>query len=191
MFMNERKAIFVPTCYAYRNREYLCRVLWREQAEAAGWKVHFYDEGETFTDKLSFNLTAKIKRMFRVAVEMEYNIIAKADTDTMVFAHRLHLLDLRAPYIGNFLPNNLLRYAQGGFYVVSRYAAKIITASPETETWAEDRFVGNALYKAGIALTIDRRLSYNSEWNERDYISWHGLGTKKGSDRGCPYVGSH
>jgi len=128
-----------------------------------------------------FSLRQKTQKMFAWAVAKGYDFVLKTDDDAVVFPQNiLSNPDMLArPYFGRMRgPSGHYREKHGrqnGFelygggersfcsglgYIVNRAAAKIIAEAPDNGDWAEDRFAGQALARAGILPANDPRFIF-------------------------------
>jgi hypothetical protein len=119
--------------------------------------------------------------MFGWAVSKGYDFVLKTDDDAVVFPDNISSnLDIFArPYFGRRRGpsghwrektgrrNGFEIYGAGEYsfcsglgYMVNRDAAQIIAEAPDNGDWAEDRFAGQALMRAGILPANDPRFIF-------------------------------
>ena len=200
-FLKLRIGVWVPTCWHYRYRADLCRRWWVPDCERLGWQVVFYDEGEDtrimYYKNQTFNLSAKMKRMFSFAWENDYDYVVKADTDTMLWPERFNFSRyVNHDYIGgyNLSPayDRKFPYAHGGCYILSRKAITAVLKSPSEyipgNLWAEDEWIGKTMIENKISIHAESRMVWNQEWNSEKFVSWHDFGNYTGSKKGCPVI---
>lgn len=163
--------IAVVTCRRLRERADVLRRTWVPKVQCAD--VRFFvgsGEGELRSDEVAVEapddyqgLRVKTQRVFAWSVENGYDRTLKMDDDVYLIPERLDVvLQSPADYIGRHrapsCENDAPRiygpkeswFCSGFSYVVSRRAAQIVAAAPDNTDWAEDRFTGNALFRAGI-----------------------------------------
>ena len=151
--MTSRDGVLVGVVPALRNK---------------GWSVELFD-GETLGIPDGYlTLPLKVKTLCKWTVEHAYERLVKCDDDSYIHPERFALVtddyaglvappnDYGWPQVG--IPNWAsgtfpYPYASGGCYWLSRRCMEIIANTPLTEDFAEDRWVGNTLGKAGIKLT--------------------------------------
>ena len=174
-----RILIAVVTCRRFRARADVQRRTWVPRV--IGAEVRFFvgaGEGELLPDEVEFDvddgyqgLPQKVQRAFRWAVDQGYDHILKLDDDVYVVAERLMKFfnptcdyrgRVRAPSRENDAPRlygpRESEFCSGYAYWVSARAANIVSAMPANGDWAEDRFCGNVLAKAGIRAVHDPTL---------------------------------
>lgn len=199
-FLNLRIGVWVPTCWHYRYRAELCRRHWVPRCERLGWQVVFYDEGENTRimdyREQTFDLCAKMFRLYQYCWRNKYDFVIKADTDTMLWPERINFDEyMNHDYIGGFnlAPSydRKFPYAHGGCYVLSRKAISGILDNPadwQANPWGEDEWVGNTMQQNKIQIKHEPGMVWNQEWNNEKFISWHDFGNYQGSKKGCPYI---
>lgn len=104
----------------------------------------------------------KVQAMFRWAVDQGYDFVFKTDDDVLVipqrlfsgFTHHDYAGRVRGPSQENVAPQIYGRaeapFCSGFGYWLSNRAARIVANAPDNGDWAEDRFAGQALFRAGI-----------------------------------------
>lgn len=106
-----------------------------------------------------YELPAKVKAMFKWALDEGYDYVVKIDDD--VYFRPSNFLKFFQPvdYCGYELESDTLKWASGAAYVVSKQAMKLIVDTPWDPTWnsAEDQMVGRILASSGIPLVHDHR----------------------------------
>jgi hypothetical protein len=161
--------IAIVTCGQPRYRERLAiqRKTWVPAAEAAGYDVVAFDGEKLGVPDDYLSLPLKTKALCGWALGKGYDSMMKTDDDCYVNVANLAVP--REDYAGLFLPRNdcgsvamgipplpngTIRYdyASGGAYWLSRKAMGMVADAPFYGDWAEDRWVGQVLGKAGIRL---------------------------------------
>jgi|SRR5579859_7164056 len=169
--------IAVITCGKFRERAYAQRRTWVKDAH--GFDVRFFlGQGNeaAYDDEVLLDcpddyksLRLKTQLMFRWAADAGYQQILKTDDDVLVIPERLrHAFcgdDYRGRVRGPSQENDAPRiygakethFCSGFGYILSQRAARIVAEAPDNGDWAEDRFAGNALVRAGIVPVHDIR----------------------------------
>lgn len=171
----ERILIAVLTCRRFRERADLARATWAGWVEGAD--VRYFigrgedtessraREGEVVLDVAddydSFRM--KVQAAFRWALEQGYDFLFKTDDDVYLIPERLLAnATYRWEYAGRVRPasrENVAPKIYGGResafcsgfgYWLSRRAFRICAEAADNGDWAEDRFVGNTLARAGV-----------------------------------------
>lgn len=158
-----RTLFAVKSCHAFRDRANAVRQTWG--AEAMGGDLRFFvGGGEAMcADEVVLDvpdgyagLPAKTQAICRWAVEHEYDYAWLLDDDTYLRPERL-LDHPRQDYVGRVrcasgdMSITPAAYCSGFMYGLS---ARSLQAMAEAEPYgddAEDRYVGNSLFKVGIA----------------------------------------
>jgi GT2 family glycosyltransferase len=113
------------------------------------------DVGDNYND-----LPLKTVAMCEWALKNGYDYLCKVDDDVYLRPERILTSDFEGKdYIGRLRgPSGKFSapYCSGFTYILSRKAMEIIVGSVPTDN-AEDRFIGNTLYAAGIVATPDYR----------------------------------
>jgi galactosyltransferase len=106
-----------------------------------------------------YDLPAKVKAMFKWALDAGYDYVAKVDDDVYVRCPNLLKFFQPVDYCGYELESNTDKWASGAAYVVSRRAMQLVVDTPWDPTWnsAEDQMVGRILAGNGIGLVHDHR----------------------------------
>ena len=96
----------------------------------------------------------KIRGVIDYTLEHEYDQLVKIDDDVWVYWDRLMKAAPIADYVGAGQKNS--QYCAGFTYWLSRHAMETLQACPQG-SWAEDRWVGESLYRRGIRCSVDNR----------------------------------
>lgn len=114
----------------------------------------FLDAPDTY-----YELPAKVRAMFKYALDAGYDYCLKMDDD--IYFRPSNFLRFFQPvdYCGHELESNTLKWASGAAYVVSRRSMQLVVDTPWDKTWnsAEDQATGKILAANGIQLTHDHR----------------------------------
>jgi hypothetical protein len=157
--------IAVVTCPQFASRRKALEDTWVPQARAAGYDVEFFDGQRLGVPDDYLSLPAKSKAIFQWASERDYDGVLKCDDDCFIC-----IREFTPPtndYAGIYVAANdcgwprehipdypkgtwKYNYASGGCYWVSQKAVKILADTLLNGDWAEDRWVGDSLGKAGI-----------------------------------------
>lgn len=174
-----RLLIGLLSCHQHRSREVLCEQTWIPAARALGWQVVFLvGEGRRLGEPLLdppylrcpcndtyLCLPGKTQAFCRWAVERDdWDLLLKADNDSLVIPRRVAALDLGADYLGCEPGGRWRGYASGAGYFLSHHAAEIVASQMKRTTGSEDVLVGRTLQRAGIQLTQDQRID---PWGHR------------------------
>lgn len=155
------------TCHAFAERQRSVFDTWFPAAKARGYHTEVFDGNRLGVRDDYQSLPMKTQALFRWAVAEGYDRLVKIDDDTFVNIARFSIPDV--DYGGQLTPpsdegsgragarhvaagTHPYPYAGGGAYVVSRRAMEILSVAPIND-WAEDRWVGNTLARAGVPLT--------------------------------------
>lgn len=169
--------IAIVSCHRFRDRANVLRRTWIPDVHPAYGEltvdVRFFvgqggmdgipdDETRLDVGDDYKSLRLKTQLMFRWAVEHGYDYIFKTDDDVYVIPERL-IRDFKSwDYSGRVRPasneNDAPRiygasetaFCSGFGYWVSNKAAQIVSEAPDNSDWAEDRFAGNAILRAGL-----------------------------------------
>jgi len=116
----------------------------------------------------------KIRALIRYALDNGYDKICKIDDDVWCYYDRLMANIPTADYVGSDRGEPLdglkADFAPGFSYWLSKRAMEILDKSP-VGTWAEDRFVGESLKRAGIKCSFDKRYHLVKPTRTNPYIS--------------------
>ena len=132
--------------------------------------------------------TPKLQALIRYTLDNGYDRLLKIDDDLFVHWDRLMANVPEGDYCGGgpFGGQPFGSYCSGAIYWLSRRAMEIAISSPNG-SWAEDRWLGEAMQRAGIKPNFDfryyiapptRRCQYISDEAlalPNDYISIHAL----------------
>ena len=156
--------IAIVSCKKFSGRVGLQRKGWIDAAVALGFNVDVFDGFRLGVPDDYVSLPLKTKALCKLTLEHGYKRLLKIDDDTHVVPTNLRIVtndyagivmranDLGLPEakIPAFAPGTVkFNYASGGAYWLSEKAMKVIADAPITD-WAEDRWVGQVLGKAGI-----------------------------------------
>ena len=161
--------IAVVTCKQYANRARACHSTWVPLARDAGYDVEFFDGERLGVPDDYLSLPLKTKAICGWALKYGYKHMIKCDDD--VYIHVKNLKTVTHDYAGTRIPANdagssrlnipafpkgtvKFHYASGGCYWLSGRSMKILVDAPFDGDWAEDRWVGQVLGRAGIQLSI-------------------------------------
>lgn len=126
---------------------------WGAEREAEPDEV-FLDAPDTY-----YELPAKVRAMFKWALDEGYDYVLKCDDD--IYLRLGNFLNFFQPvdYCGYELQSDTLKWASGAAYVVSRRAMQLVVDTPWDPTWnsAEDQATGRILAANGIPLNHDPR----------------------------------
>ena len=156
--------IGILSCKKYADRADAQRRTWIPLAKEAGYDVEVFDGERLMVPDDYLSLPLKTRALCRWAFEKGYRTLFKVDDDCYV-----HVKNLSVPpydYAGIVFPPNdcgnttlnippfprgtiKFPYASGGGYWLSDKAMQIIIDAP-CDDWAEDRWVGQVLGRAGI-----------------------------------------
>jgi Galactosyltransferase len=122
-------------------------------------RINLPDLVELDTPDSYYELPAKVKAMFKWALDAGYDYLLKCDDDVYVRCPNLLKFFQPVDYCGYQLESNTLTWGSGAAYVVSRRAMQLVGDTPWNPTWnsAEDQMVGRILAANGIPLTHDPR----------------------------------
>lgn len=162
----------------FTERANIARNTWALDAADSGWDVRFFvgsrpeflgllTDDEVLLDAPDDykGLRIKTQKMFAWAVARGYDRILKTDDDVYVIPSRLgdgferydYVGRVRGPSRENDAPRIYgsaeVSFCSGFGYVLSQRAAQIVAEAPDNGDWAEDRFAGQALFRAGIRPT--------------------------------------
>jgi len=134
-----------------------------------GVEVRFFTGSDLNVPDDYRSLPIKVRAMFAWAVKNSYDRILKVDDDILVLPERLFATMTKHDYVGRVRPasrefggpelygDQEKPYCSGFAYWVSKYAADIISNTPDNGDHAEDRFAGQALWQAGVQPILDNR----------------------------------
>lgn len=162
--------IGIVTCERYKDTRLKSQVdTWIPRALKLGWDVKAFTGTPLYVLDTYDALSAKTKALCTWAYVHGYDYLLKTDDDTFIYPDRLTIPT--ADYCGVRVAANdggnpdikrepmpdgtyPFTYASGGCYWLSRTAMHVIATTPlnSHEDWAEDRWVGNTLGRAGISL---------------------------------------
>lgn len=165
-----RPLIAVVTCDRFRERASMQRRTWVK--EAGAFDVRFFlgrDSQQVYDDEILLDvpddypsLRRKVQLMYRWAVDAGYRQILKTDDDVFIIPSRLaprfrgqdYSGRVRGPSQENDAPRiygaSEVSFCSGFGYILSARSADIVASAPDNGDWAEDRFAGQALFKARI-----------------------------------------
>lgn len=168
----QRNLIAVLTCHRFRERANVVRRTWAPFAERAGFDVRFFLGApvvEPAGDEVIFDipddyvgLRRKVQAAFAWGVQQGYQSILKTDDDTYVIPGRMgggyeaydYVGRVRGPSRENDAPRlygaSEASFCSGFGYSLTAKSALIVAEAPDNGDWAEDRFTGQALARAGI-----------------------------------------
>jgi hypothetical protein len=106
-----------------------------------------------------YDLPAKVKSIFKWAVDRNYTHVVKIDDDVVMRISNFLKFFQPVDYCGYELESNTSKWASGAAYVISRRAMQLIVDTPWDPTWnsAEDQATGRILAANGIPLVHDPR----------------------------------
>lgn len=169
-----RRLIAVVTCHKYRARADMVRRTWAaevgpEQADVRYFLGEGGFDGPLWPEEVRLkvpddyeHLRHKVQAVMAWAVKQGYDHVFKTDDDVLVLPQRLFEQFVQWDYSGrvrgpsqeNIAPRIYGQaeapFCSGFGYWVSARSAGVAAASPDNGDWAEDRFVGQALARAGI-----------------------------------------
>jgi len=169
--------IAITSCHRYRSRTAQQRDSWLRDIRGIDYRFFLgkAPNGEQPTKDEVFlpvednyeALPLKVQAACAWALENGYDYLFKLDDDAYCVPSRLLTSNFaRADYVGRYRGasdwkrpgDNPSGYASGGpGYWLSRKAMQIVVAAKHNGDWAEDRWVGNVLAKAGIKCTHEPR----------------------------------
>ncbi len=122
-------------------------------------RVNFPDLVELNAPDSYYELPAKVKAMFKWALDAGYDYCIKIDDDVLLRPDNLLKFFQPVDYCGYELESDTLKWASGAAYVVSRKSMQLVVDTPWDATWnsAEDQATGRILAANGIPLTHDHR----------------------------------
>lgn len=168
-----RGLIAIVTCQAFRAKADVLRRTWVPLAKDF-FDVKFFlgmGSGQPASDEVYLDaaddyrsLPLKVQKAFSWAVAQGYDRIVKLDDDVYVLPEKLdkairstcneYFGRLRAPSRENDAPRlygpKESYFCSGFSYVVSARAARVVAETPWNTDFAEDRFAGNVLARAGF-----------------------------------------
>ena len=116
----------------------------------------------------------KIKAVIAYALANGYEYLLKVDDDVWVNWDKLNL-NPTADYIGGGGPQYRGQYCAGITYYLSRRSMEILSntslATSDINAWAEDRWVGTALWRHQIRCEFDDRYHVVKPTRTNQYIS--------------------
>ena len=161
--------IAIITCKKYAYRVQMQLDTWVPQAIAAGFDVEVFDGERLGVPDDYLSLPLKTKALCKWAADRGYKRLLKLDDDAYIRVANFHTVfddyagifilkndcGLRNKDIKDF-PNGTcpFPYASGGGYWLSERSMKILIDAPFYSDWAEDRWVGQTLGRAGIFVTV-------------------------------------
>ena len=163
--------IAIVTCRANVLRKQALLDTWVPLARAAGYDVEFFDGERLGVPDDYVNLPLKAKAIFKWAWDHGYERVLKIDDDTYINVDRLSRVDADyagvlcgandfglshhgakiSPFPKGTFPHN---YLSGGAIWFSKKALQILVETPLNHDFADDRWVGQTLAKAGISYTV-------------------------------------
>lgn len=158
----------VVTCKKYEHRAQKQLETWIPRARALGFNVEVFDGARLGVPDDYLSLPLKIKALCTWARQRGYKHLLKMDDDAYIFAEKLDIviedyagIGVRRNDCGDpahnmaALPDGTCQfdYASGGAYWLSAKSMDLLIAAPFNGDWAEDRWVGQTLGKAGIQFT--------------------------------------
>lgn len=165
-----RPLIAVISCGKFRDRAAAQRRTWIPEASA--FDIRFFlgqGNAPAAPDEVLLDcpddyhgVRIKTQLAFRWAVAAGYHAILKTDDDVLIIPERLQHLFRGQDYVGrvrgpsqeNDAPRiygpSEVSFCSGFGYILSARAASIVAEAPDNGDWAEDRFAGQALFRAGI-----------------------------------------
>lgn len=167
------------TCHDDRERDDLCEATWTPAARALGMRVvYLIGEGrfasETWLDGDYLRipcpdtypaLPQKSAALFRWALTQPWDVLVKADNDSLIIPQRLAAIDMAGiDYLGCEPGGRNRGYASGAGYLLSRRAVSILAERMKEKTGNEDQIAGRHLRRAGIQLVQDERID---PWGKR------------------------
>ncbi len=162
--------IAIVTCKQNGTRRQALLDTWIPAARAAGYDVEFFDGERLGVPDDYAHLPLKAKAIFKWAWNHDYNRLLKVDDDTYIKVDQLKIVDFDYagirwpandmgstrcdPPIPDFPPRTFPHdYITGGAVWFSRKAIEILVKTPLNKDYADDRWVGHTLARAGISLT--------------------------------------
>jgi len=170
-----RRLIAIATCHKFRARADLLRHTWvpdvgdRADVRFFFGKSSLGVDGKLWDEEVELDVPDdyehfryKIQAIFRWSIEQGYDFTFKTDDDVYVIPERLFEQFVGNDYVGrvrgpsqeNVAPRiygvSESSFCSGFGYWLSNRAARIVANAPDNGDWAEDRFAGQALFRAGI-----------------------------------------
>lgn len=178
--------IAVVTCKKAAHRVAASQATWIPQLQAAGYDVQIFDGERLSVPDDYLSLPHKTRALCNYAVQQGYKHMLKIDDDGYIRASlfqviksdyagiRIRANDCGLPQMNiTAFPKGTIKfdYASGGAYWLSELAMCFVVNAPPCDDWAEDRWVGQTLGRAGIALT-PLRYSIPTLW-DRGTGTWN------------------
>lgn len=167
-----RRLIAIVTCHKFRARADVLRHTWAPDVGDQADVRYFFGSNaldEPWPEEVRLDvpddyehLRFKVQAMFAWSVSQGYDFTFKTDDDVYVIPERLfasftshdYAGRVRGPSQENVAPaiygRNEAPFCSGFGYWLSNRAARIVSTAPDNGDWAEDRFAGQALFRAGI-----------------------------------------
>jgi hypothetical protein len=138
--------------------------------------VHIRPSDEVWLDAIDdyHHSAEKIRALIKYALDNGYDYVCKVDDDVYVYYDRLMANAPTADYVGSDRGESLVGlkadFCPGFTYWLSRRAMELLDKSP-AGTWAEDRWIGEALKKQQIRCAFDNRYHLVRPTRTNPYIS--------------------
>lgn len=161
--------IAVVTCPSHADKLMAQQQTWISIAKFKGFNVEIFDGNRLGVSDDYLELPAKTQAICRWATANDYQRLLKIDDDGYIRMDKFSISTVdyggvrNAPndYGYNGIPNvpanidgtHAFPYSSGGAYWLSSRCINIV-AEAEITDWAEDRWVGNTLGRAGIEVSI-------------------------------------
>jgi hypothetical protein len=151
----------------YKERVQIQQETWIKDARMRGWNIEIMTGARLGVSDDYLFLPVKTKAIVQWALDRGYEHLLKMDDDGYLVASRLAIppyeyagivfspQDSGKPEMGiPDYPSGTFPYsfASGGGYWLGKRAMQIVASSDVDDCWAEDRWVGDILGKAGITL---------------------------------------
>lgn len=169
--------IAVITCHEFRHRADAQRTTWVPLVSGADVRF-FVGTGarpqrtdEVFLDVRDdyVSLPYKVRAALRWALDHGYDYVFKTDDDVYVQPDRLLASDFRHDYVGPTGTDGQ-PYASGFAHWLSRAAMEQLVEA-DVDDWAEDRWTGVVLERAGIHVRVDSRYAIIHSLNPQNLPS--------------------
>lgn len=159
--------IAVVSCCKYRNRADAQRSTWVPLVQGAdvrffvgnGPRAQRHDEIQLDVRDGYHDLAFKVREVCRWALAQGYDYVFKTDDDVYIQPDRLLFSPPHCDYKGRVRPGTgglCAPYASGFAYWLSRHSLGLL-ATARVDDWAEDRWVGNTLERAGVLCAMEDR----------------------------------